>query len=297
MAHFKWLASLFLAAAVVSTPSAETQCPGNVESLSFRLVNRHQMIVAVSVNRSGPYNFLLDTGMQVTAVDLSLANELHLQPQGTAAIAGAGFSRSVSIAHLDSLEAGSHTVADSKVLVYDLEKLHVQGILGEDFLERFDVLIDNIHSLLCLDDSGAMRAEVHGPRTALATPAKIEDGFGLSNLIIVEARLSDATRTVRLLLDSGANGAILYNASEYLNVPRTGHLQGASADGGQRVFLVLPPQDVKIGSLELSGVPFFNLNGAQKDAGAKGFDGVLTLGLFKRVFIAHADHFAVLEPR
>jgi hypothetical protein len=297
MTSFKWLSSFLLAANLIFACLAETHCPGNAASVPFRLVNRHQMIVGVSVNHSGPYNFLLDTGMQITAVDLSVANELHLQPQGTAAIAGAGFSRSVSIAHLDSLEAGSQAVADSKVLVYDLGKLHVQGILGEDFLERFDVLIDNIHSLLCLDDSGAMRAEVHGPHTALATPAKIEDGFGLSNLIIVEARLSDATRTVRLLLDSGANGAILYNASEYLNVPRTGHLQGASADGGQRVFLVLPPQDVKIGSLELSGVPFFSLHGTQKDARAKGFDGVLTLGLFKRVFIARADHFAVLEPR
>ena len=35
----------------------------------------------------------------------------------------------------------------------------------------------------------------------------------------------------------------------------------------------------------------------QKDARAKGFDGVLTLGLFRRVFISYADHYAVLEPR
>ena len=35
---------------------------------------------------------------------------------------------------------------------------------------------------------------------------------------------------------------------------------------------------------------------AQKDSRAKKFDGVLTLGLFRRVFIAHADHYAVLEP-
>jgi hypothetical protein len=62
------------------------------------------------------------------------------------------------------------------------------------------------------------------------------------------------------------------------------------------MLLVLPPQDVKIGSLELSGVPFFSLNGTQKDARAKGFDGVLTTGFFRRVFIDHADLYAVLEP-
>ena len=62
------------------------------------------------------------------------------------------------------------------------------------------------------------------------------------------------------------------------------------------MFSALPPQDVKIGSLALSGVAFFSLGAVQQDARAKGFDGVLTTGLFRRVFIDHADHFAVLEP-
>jgi hypothetical protein len=67
-------------------------------------------------------------------------------------------------------------------------------------------------------------------------------------------------------------------------------------DGAQRIFLALPPQDVKVGSLELSRVPFFTLAGTQKNARLKGFDGVLPAGLFRRVFIDHADHFAILEP-
>ena len=74
-------------------------------------------------------------------------------------------------------------------------------------------------------------------------------------------------------------------------------LRGSGVDGTQRIFSALPPQDVKIGSLELSGVPFFSLTGIQEDARVKGFDGVLPTGLFRRVFIDHADRFAVLEPR
>jgi hypothetical protein len=99
------------------------------------------------------------------------------------------------------------------------------------------------------------------------------------------------------MLDSGANGAILYNTPEYLAEPRGGHLQGMSVDGRQIMFSALPPQDVKIGSLKMTGVPFFWLSGTQKDARAKGFDGILTLGVFRRVFISHNDHFVVLEPR
>jgi len=301
MAHFKWLASLFLAAAVFSTLSAETQCPGNVESLPFHLVNRYQMIVAVSVNHSGPYNFLLDTGMQITAVDPSLAAELRLMPSGAAVVAGARSLLSASYVELDLLEAGSHAVPNQNVLVYELQNLRgvnlqIRGILGEDFLEHFDMLVDYVHNLLCLDDSGAMRADVRGPHTALVIPKKVADGSLLPNLIIVAVRLSDATRPLHLMLDSGANGGILYNTSEYMAPPRRGYLRGTGVDGKQLIFSALPPQQVKIGSLELNGVPFFSLPGIQKDSRAKGFDGVLTMGVFRRIFICHTDHFAVLEP-
>ena len=61
MTTFRWFASLVLAATIVPAPAAETHCPGNVASLPFRLVNRHQIVVAVSINHTGPYNFLLDT--------------------------------------------------------------------------------------------------------------------------------------------------------------------------------------------------------------------------------------------
>ncbi len=200
------------------------------------------------------------------------------------------------MAQLDLLEAGSHAVSNPRVFVYDLQNLHVQGILGEDFLEHFDMLIDNSHGLLCLDETAAMRAGVKGPHIPLIAQAEPEQGSALPDLPIISVRLSDATRPVRLLLDSGANGAILYNTPEYLAPSRIGHLQGTSVDGKQRMFSVLPPQDVRIGPVELSGVTFVSLPGTQKDPRAKGFDGILTLGLFRRVFIDHADHYAVLEP-
>ena len=101
----------------------------------------------------------------------------------------------------------------------------------------------------------------------------------------------------RELLDSGANGAILYNTARYLNLLQTGHLQGSGMDGNGLFFSALPPQDLKISSLRIPGVPFVSLDGTQKDSRSKEFDGVLTLGFFRRLFISHADHFAILEPR
>jgi hypothetical protein len=304
MTNFKSFASLVLTATIAPALPAETHCPGNVASLPFRLVNRHLIVLAVSINHTGPYNFQLDTGTQITMIDPSLAAGLHLETQGAAIVAGAGSRQSASIAKLDLLEAGSRSVANQRVLVYDLQNLqsadlHIQGILGEDFLEHFDMLIDNAHSLLCLDDTGAMRAGVKGTHIPLVAPAEQANGAALPGLLIIAAHLTDGTRPVRLMLDSGANAPILYNTSQYmaLQLSQTVSLRGTSVDGAQRIFSALPPQNVKIGALELSGVPFFSLAGTQKDSLTKGFDGVLTMGLFRRVFIDHVDHFAVFEPR
>ena len=309
MTTFKWFASLVLTATIVPTLLAESHCPGNVASVPFRLVNRYQIVLAVSINHSGPYDFLLDTGTQITMVDPSLAAELHLNTTGAAVVAGVGFHESASFAQLDLLEAGSHAVANQKVLVYGLLNLrsvdpHIRGILGEDFLEHFDMLIDNAHRLLCLDDSAVMRAEVKGPHIALVTPAQTADGAPLPKLLIVAARLSGETRPVRLMLDSGANIPYLYNTSQHL-VPQSmapisfggRSLVGSGADGNQHVFSALPPQEVKIGSLALPSVTFLTLAYARKDSRTTEFDGLLTTDLFRRVFISHANHFVVLEPR
>jgi|SRR5450631_238666 len=301
MANLKWFASLVLAATVVSTLVAETHCPGNVASVPFHLVNRYQIIVAVSVNNSGPYNFLLDTGTQLTMVDPTLAAELHLGTYGNAEVASVGIHAPASFAKLDSIRAGSQAVTNQKVLVYDLRNLqasglNIQGVLGEDFLEQFDMLIDNAHSQLCLDDSTAMRGEVKGQHVALLATAQTQSNALLPKPLIVSVRLSDGIRPLRLMLDSGTNVSYLYNTSEYMAL---GLYRGASLHGGanaQRTFTALPPQNVKIGSVELARVPFVTMAGAQKDRRTSDFDGLLTLGLFRRVFIDHTDHFAVLEP-
>ena len=86
-----------------------------------------------------------------------------------------------------------------------------KSILDDDFLEHFDLLIDSANRLLCLDNSATMCAEVKGPRIPLLATAEADRG-----LLIITARLSAGLRPVRLLLDSGANVAILFNTFEYM---------------------------------------------------------------------------------
>jgi Aspartyl protease len=302
MATFQWFACLVLSATIVPALAAEIHCPGNVASVPFRFVNRHLIVLPVSINHSGPYDFLLDSGTQITMIDPSLAAALRLDTHGMAVVAGVGSGQSAAYAQLDLVEAGSHAFAKQKVLVYNLQNFpadpHLQGILGEDFLEHFDLLIDNAHRLLCLDDSAAMRAEVKGPHIPLLAAAEADQVSALPAFLLVTARLSDGLRPVRLLLDFGANEPILFNTAQYM-LPRPWQdvaLRGSALDGAQPAFSSLPPQDVKIGSLELARVRFVSTT-TDKNSYVQGFDGVLNTGLFRRVFIDHADRFAVLEPR
>jgi len=305
MSTFQWLASFVLAATLVPAFPEESRCPGNVASVPLHLINRHQMIVEVSVNHSGPYNFLLDTGTEMTMVDPALAAELHLITQGSAGITGVGFLASAPFAQLDLLEVGSHAVANQKVLVFDFESFHsvdlhvFRGVLGEDFLGEFDMLIDNALNLLCLDDSSAMASDVKGPHNALMAPARARKGMPAPRLLMIAARLSDGTRPVRLVLDSGTNVSFLFYTARYLPLEllaRTS-LLGGGFDRAQRPVSTLPPQDLQIGSLEFPRVSFFAYADSPEGLSrTSAYDGLLTFGIFRRVFICHAHHFAVFEP-
>ena len=304
MSTFKGFAAFVLAAAIVPALPAEPHCPGNVASVPLHLTNRHHMIVPVSVNHSGPYNFLLDTGNQITMVDPSLAAELHLNTLGSAEVAGVGFHAAASVAQLDVLEVGSHAVANQRVVVFDIQNphsadLHFRGVLGVDFLGQFDMLIDNDHNLLCLDDSSAMRADVKGPHIALLEPTRAAEGMPAFMSLIILARLSNGERPVRLKLASATNVSFLFNTYRYLplGLLRSTSLLGGGLDGAQHPYATMPLQDLQIGSLEIPKVPFVTFADSPEGLSrTSAFDGLLTLGLFRRVFICHAGRFAILEP-
>ena len=306
MSTFQWLASFILAATVVPAFPEDSHCPGNVASVPLHLTSSHQMILAVSVNHSGPYKFLLDTGSQMTMVEPSLAAELHLNTQGSAGVAGVGFVASAPFAQLDVLEVGLHAVTNPKVLVFDFQNSHsvdlhlFRGVLGEDFLAQFDMLIDNVHNLLCLDESSAMAADAKGPHVALLTPARATNSMPALRSLIIVARLSDGTRPIRLKLDSGTNVSFLFYTARYMPLElltRTSSL-GGGLDRAQRRVSTMPPQDLEIGSLEFPRVPFFTYADAPEGLSrTSDCDGLLSLGIFQRVFISKTHHFVVLNPR
>jgi Aspartyl protease len=309
MSVIKCLASMSLVAIILPALHAEPHCPGNVASLPFHLVQRSLIIVPVVINHSGPYDFLVDTATQFTVIDPLLAAELHLKAQGPAEVDGVGFSGHASLAYVDLLEAGSHSVANQPVVVQDLQPLQAanlpfrglkfRGIIGEDFLWHFDVLLDYAHRMLCLDDTKVMQAAMKGGHIELVTPPQTPDEAPLTKLLIVPVHLSGfGARQLLLTLDSGANAPFLFNHAVYLapGLREAGQRDGYAADGVKREFSILSPQRMQIGSLNIQQVSFAAPADARENALTSKQDGLLNTVLFRRVFISYSDRFVVLDP-
>ena len=303
MPTFQWLASITLAAAILPVLHAEPHCPGDVASLRFSLVRRSQIIVPVKINHTGPYDFLVDTGAQVSAVDPALAAELHLTMEGTIGLVGVGFHTHPSFAHLDILEAGSHAATNPLVVVHNLGYLQVadpriRGILGGNFLRHFDVLIDYVHSMLCLDDAKVMQPEVKGKHIAFVTPTHPGGGVLSTEPLIIAVHVSGvAGRSPLLLLDSGISNPLLYDVGKNIagGFSVSAPIRDHGPDGIERVFSIVPPQEMEVGRVTFHRISFVTPAVTRKDIPKVEVDGLLPTVLFRRLFISYADRFVVLE--
>jgi hypothetical protein len=299
---FKQLSFLALVAIIVPTLAAEQRCPANVASLPFRFVHRSQIIVPAMIDRTGPHDFLVDTGTEITLIDPSLAAELQLKSQDEARVLAVGFQTRASFSHLELIEVGPHVVANHQVVVRKLDlgaDMHIRGILGANFLGHFDVLIDNEHKMLCLDNTRAMQIVVKGKHIALVTPTALTDGGGSRGSLLLAVHLSSiGSRPLLFKLDSGSNAQFLYDPAKYLNVGLSGSrlIQGQSLDGIVRTFALLPPQEMRIGNIIFPQITFSTLLGTNRDGFSGEVDGLLPTNLFRSVYIGYADRFVVLVP-
>ena len=300
--------SVFLATAIAFTAissQAETRCPGDIVTIKPRLVANALLVVPVKINQSGPFDFMVDTGSQLNVIDPALAAQLNLKSQGTVGLVATAAYSQASVGVLDSLEAGSQMVLKPLVVVQDLGPLQaadprIRGVLGENFLAHFDVLIDYERRLLCLDEAKLMGERLRGERIPLVAPKHPETEVPFSQRLVVSVNLSDTgTRPILLQVDSGSDGPILYASNRELEQPllKRAKLQGPEVDDARRAFAVLPPQDMRVGTRIVRKVSFVTPANRSQNVSDREEDGILATVLFQRVYISHSDRFVIFDPR
>src|SRR5579863_9819906 len=113
----------------------------------LQMIEGFPVVDGVYINGHGPYRFLVDTGAQTNEVDRKLARSIGLHAEYQSELAtptGAtlvGGGRGIEVA-LSPVRAG-----DQEFLYTDLRgarqvSANIQGVLGEEFLARFDYLLD-----------------------------------------------------------------------------------------------------------------------------------------------------------
>jgi hypothetical protein len=307
---YKWLASASLAAvllpaALFSALWAEPHCPGNTPSIRPRFTGRSLIAVPVMLDGTGPYGFVVDTGAQITTIDPRLAAELHPKPLGATHVTGVGSYSQAAYAQLESLQAGTYSIQDPLVIVQDLSRVQqadprIRGLLGENFLGHFDVLIDYEHRILCLDDTKQLEGAVKGERIALTAPRNADGYLPFTLPMIVPIRLSGISdRPLLLQLDSGIDVPLLFECGKQLpHVQTFGATRGhGDAEEVTQAFAVLMPQDMRVGGHFFRQISFVTPVAAGREIPVKpDVDGLLPTILFRSVFISYADRFVVIEP-
>jgi hypothetical protein len=294
-----------LAALALSALHAEPRCPGNLAGSSLRRNQDNLMVVRVRINRTGPYDFLVDTGSQITTIDPALSSDLHLRIEGTTGVSGVRTQSRSAFAFLDLIEVGSHSVPQSLVIVQDIAELkeadpRLRGILGENFLARFDLLIDNRKRILCLDESSSLWQAIRGEHVPLERPHGPRDALLFTRPLVVSVRwMDDLVDPVLLRLDSGSNAAILYSAQSHFpgaSVARTSALKRV-VKGVEQSFAVLPAQDILVGTHLVKQLSFVvPLNGVGEIASPRE-DGLLPTSAFRTVFISYSKSYLVQDAR
>jgi hypothetical protein len=292
----------------VSHACAEPACPAGISATRILLLEAAQIGVPVEINGAGPFKFVLDTGSQLTVLEPSLKEQLELPEVGSVGVVSVAGRSTATLAGVETLSVGTREIRLPRVAVLDLGSIQrvnpeVRGILGQDFLAHFDLLIDPQHMLLCFDQTGRMQHKLNGERIPVLKSSAVQTPKPFPEPLLIAAHLEGGRSDSAVLkLDCGGNVPLLFQSPVFLENKQHGHehpnqIREGSALGRRTTlsFHATSPRNVVIGTRRYRGVTFFTPARAG-GAPRAGVDGLLPITLFKRVFISNRDGYVIFDP-
>jgi len=155
--------------------------------------------VPVSIDGIGPYNFMIDTGSQATAVTDRVTSQIELPSLGPATLVGMASRRTVQLVELDRFEMGSRTLHNIAAPVLQREHVGADGIIGLDSLQDFRVLIDFRNETIAVAD-----ADEKGSNRGFEIIVRARSRLG--QLLITDAQVEGVRATV--IIDTGAQASL-----------------------------------------------------------------------------------------
>ncbi len=289
--------TIAICAPAVAAAQDQAEPSLQIVTAKIRLNDLFMIIVPVSINGSGPYDFMLDTGSSKTIVDSKLAEEIGLPVLGEKNVVGALASAHMSVVCVNSLSVAGALVHGGEIFSSDRPSTvfgKVRGVLGEDFLRNFDVLIDYRHQSLRLEiPLGPMAQTATGEHLPLQLTGTYH-GEPTHNRLVISGRMREfGDATLSLVLDSGANQLTLF---QYNLGP--GASQAEPIRAGSFNQWVAPSSSIRrVRSLNLgsNSIPDLTAIAFSRRADVDS-DGLIPTSLFHSIFISSRGGFVILNP-
>jgi len=278
-------------AVVVAAALSGTAQARSIETMARRIPVRvlggRLVIVPVTVNGTGPYPFLLDTGATSSMIDQALADRLSLARLGTAIQETSTSAQTVDLVRttlaLGSVERDGDVICGFLGAVQAVDPA-IRGVLGQDLLRGQNWWLDYRGASLVEDTEGDLAAIDIGERLSVhwhgGRPA-------------IDAMSSDQSR-LRLVLDSAASSPVLFRPP----LPNLRHAGAGSGvlttlDGPATVTMAfVGPLRAGRASIPRSAAAVF-----PETASRRTEDGLLPTGLFEGIYFDNRSGEVVLNPR
>lgn len=207
-----------------------------------------RLTVPVLIDGSGPYDFMIDTGSQATAVTHEINAALGLNSLGTATLVGMASTRNVDIVEVGSLKVGRHEVFDLVSPVLNRTHVGADGIIGLDSLQDFRVLIDFRAGSIAVEDV----SEIKNSRSGFEIVVRARPQLG--QLLITDAVVEGVKATV--IIDTGAQASLANNAlKERIRAKRAEEVITTDVNGVSMVGDLAFVRSLTIEGLSLTNVP------------------------------------------
>ena len=270
--------------------------PGSNTHLRVRTIAGYLMVVGVTINDRGPFDFLIDTGTNTTLIDPKLATELGMKPSDRLKLASLASAADVPRYFFQTFRVGPASVSNQEALAIPLPQLtaldrKIRGVLGMNFLLQFSFRLDYEHRVLELypfPDAAQAPA-------GLRVPVEINE----SRLLIKVSSDASPHGSWKLALDSGIAQFLVFQDRVSLS---SQHSSGASnclmqvsTNLADHKASTIRLQDISIAGARLPDTQIALLrNDLQKPSDPQ--DGLLPAAPFHSVFFDRTNATVIFSP-
>ena len=264
-------------------------------ALPVRTINGYLMVVSVSINDRGPFDFLVDTGTNTTLIEPALAEELALTPKDKLQLASLGSSTSVSRYYLQTFRVGPASVSNLEALALPLKQLtsldrKVRGVLGMNFL---------LHNSFRLDyDRHVLELYPFPEEARVPDGLRVKVEINESRLLIKVASAAAPRGSWKLALDSGIAEFLVFeqriSSSSSICASSNCLMKVSTNLSGQSAATMLL-HDLSIAEAHLPETQFVVLrNDLQKATDPQ--DGLLPAAPFHSIFFDRSNATLIFSP-